>query len=88
MNSKTTHLVLPVYVPNSDNVASVTMGTSELTDNKLTIEFDETFFASAIQRMLSRGELLGVTFVQLDISEEASDGQSGDESDSEAGEGN
>lgn len=68
-------LVVPVYVPDSNfSTTSMELGTARLSENKLEIEFNGRFPSIALQRMLARGEILGLTFVQA-VATEVDDGQ-------------
>ena len=67
---KAEDFVVPVFIPQGDGNVAGELGTATLAEGKLTIEFKETFPGVAVQRMLARGELLGLTFVQVMPAEE------------------
>lgn len=63
---------IPLYVPTREGLnPDVTMGkVVQTAKNRLTLQFDENFPAEAIQRMIARGEQLGLTFVMTNNKKE------------------
>lgn len=63
---------IPLYVPTREGLnPEITMGkVVQTAPNRLTLQFDESFPAEAIQRMLARGENLGLTFVMTNTKKE------------------
>ena len=61
-------ITVPVIVPKDDGGATdAQMGEATLADGTLVVKFkDNNFPGLALQRMIDRGELLGITFVMLD----------------------
>ncbi len=57
---------VPVYLPTEGGAhPDITVGEASLKGGQLVIKFKDTLPGVAIQRMLERGSLLGVTFVVL-----------------------
>ena len=66
-------LHIPVIVDTGTGNPDIVVGDGELKDGVLSIEFGKTFAAEAIQRALSRGELLALAFFKPDLSEESAE---------------
>lgn len=58
-------ITLPVYIPSTDGAMNVEMGKGSLKHGTLVIEFKNTLPGVAIQRMLERGVILGISFVMI-----------------------
>lgn len=63
---------IPVYIPTNDGVGGLELGKGSLKSGTLVIEFNNNLPSVAIQRMLARGELLGLSFVMVAAEEEPS----------------
>lgn len=61
--SDVTETFIPIYVPDSKGNVALQVGAGRLEDGKLVIEFDNSVSSVAIQRMISRKLLLGLSFV-------------------------
>lgn len=62
---------IPVFVPGEGGrVTTHEMGLAYMKHGRLEIVFRDNLPAVAIQRMIERGEALGVSFVMLDAEEE------------------
>lgn len=57
---------IPIYMPGSDGVTDIVLAKGRLKGGTLILEFESNLPGVAIQRMLGRGELLGMSFVMLE----------------------
>lgn len=62
---KASDVLLPVYVPSSDGATSIEMGKASLKSGVLIIEFKNNLPGVAIQNMIARGVVLGLSFVMV-----------------------
>lgn len=71
-----TKINIPVMISDNDGNPILEIGSGELANNSVTIKFkNNNIPAMAIQRILERGDILGLVFVQLE-DEEATDNNS------------
>ena len=62
---------IPVFVPGEGGrVTTHEMGYAVMRDGQLNVQFRDNLPGVAIQRMIARGEIVGVTFVLISPSEE------------------
>lgn len=62
---------IPVFVPGEGGrVTQHEMGYADMRHGRLNIQFKDNLPAVAIQRMIARGEIVGVSFVMLSPTEE------------------
>lgn len=59
------HGTIPVFMPTENGASETTLGYASLQGGRLIINFKETLPGVAIQRMLERGSLMGISFVML-----------------------
>lgn len=59
-------IFVPVFMPTETGVSDVKLGSATLVDSKLEINFNDKLPSVAIQRMINRGEIIGVSFVMLE----------------------
>lgn len=65
------NIMVPVYLPTEAGVTTgIELGKANLKAGTLVIEFNDKLPAMAIQRLLERGQLLGVSFVMVDPEKE------------------
>lgn len=57
---------IPVLLPTTNGASDYAIGKATLDEGTLTVKFDETFPAQAIQRMIDKGRILGMTFVMIE----------------------
>lgn len=69
-------LAIPVFIPKEDGTAAVMVGNGRLLKGRLVIDFKSSLPGVAIQRMLARDELMGLSFVMLG---DRKDGATGEE---------
>lgn len=69
---RATDFLIPVYIPTNDGVGGLELGKGSLKSGTLVIEFNNKLPSVAVQRMLERGELLGLSFVMVVAEEEPS----------------
>lgn len=59
------NLQVPVFMPTKTGASELVMGVATLEKGNLNIQFADNIPGEAMQRMLLRGELLGISFVML-----------------------
>lgn len=59
------YTVVPVYLPTEDGVSDIVLAEGSLGDAELLIKFNDKLPAAAIQRLIKRGVLVGLSFVLI-----------------------
>ena len=62
----TKDVYIPVLLPTANGASDYVIGKATLDEGTLTVFLDETFPAQAIQRMIDKGRILGITFVMIE----------------------
>ena len=66
-----TKINIPVLISDNDGNPKMEIGSGDISENSLTINFaDNNIMAMAIQRILKRGESLGLVFIKFEDEEE------------------
>lgn len=69
MQPKADNLLVPVFVPNEGGDDGWQIGSASLEEDTLTVKFDDSVIALAVQRAMARGEVVGLTVVKIEAGE-------------------
>ena len=75
--AKAPEIVIPVFMPTEEGVSDVELANAQLKAGTLVMEFRNNAPGIAIQRMLERGVLLGLSFVLADPEEKEKETDNG-----------
>ena len=64
-----TNVDIPITIPMADGESRLTIGLGRLRYGTLVIEFKDTFPSVALQNLISRGSLIGLSVVMIEADE-------------------
>lgn len=56
---------VPVFLPTTEGVSGVIIGEASIRSGTMVVEFKDSFPGVAIQRMIARGSIMGMSFVVI-----------------------
>lgn len=77
-NNQDTRVYVPIFIPTTDGVGDLILGTGEVRGQTLVVTFNDLLPAEAIRRRIEAGELTGITFTIPEDEAEAAEKSEGD----------
>lgn len=57
--------IVPVFVPGDDGKPNLVVGQGRLSEGRIEISLKDSAPAMALERMMNRGEILGLSFIHI-----------------------